>query len=429
MLSVAKQGRLCWNFPAGKGEVFPVHGAGDGGDERLQRARAPDTMLYKAGRPGPAGKRCAMAVRTFLIKPASGMCNMRCRYCFYTDEVQTRSGEPLGLISREITRALICKGFSGLSRGDSVSFLFQGGEPTLAGLGYFQYFTDTVDEINTARVPVQYAIQSNGLMMDGAWTEFLRDHHFLVGLSLDGTKDLHDNNRVDAQGRGTWNRAAQSAARLQSKGVPVNFLCVVTKQLARSPQKVYATLKKLGGRYLQFIPCLDPVGAPRGAMPYSLLPEEYGHFLCTLFDLWYQDLRQGQCISIRYFEDLVQMMLGLPPSTCATNGCCGTYYVVEADGSVYPCDFFALDEWKMGYIQRHSLEELDRSQGAVRFMQRSRERLAPCGTCPWSRLCSGGCKRDWHEKDGIIQNYYCQAFQTFYEYAARRLSLIASSLR
>lgn len=285
MLSVAKQGRSCWNFPVGKGEVFPVHGAGDGGDERLQRARAPDTMLYKAGRPGPAGKRCAMAVRTFLIKPASGMCNMRCRYCFYTDEVQTRSGEPLGLISREITRALICKGFSGLSRGDSVSFLFQGGEPTLAGLGYFQYFTDTVDEINTARVPVQYAIQSNGLMMDGAWTEFLRDHHFLVGLSLDGTKDLHDNNRVDAQGRGTWNRAAQSAARLQSKGVPVNFLCVVTKQLARSPQKVYATLKKLGGRYLQFIPCLDPVGAPRGAMPYSLLPEEYGHFLCTLFDL------------------------------------------------------------------------------------------------------------------------------------------------
>ena len=163
-----------------------------------------------------------------------------------------------------------------------------------------------------------YAFQTNGLALDEAWADFLARNRFLVGVSVDGDKALHDEFRGDAGGKGTWNRVQKNLAMLQRAGVACNLLCVVTLRCARSAVRVYHALQKTGVEYLQFIPCLDPLDGPRGGQPWSLTPEEYGNFLCALSRSGYRDWAAGRYTSVRLFEDYVELAMGLPPSTCAT---------------------------------------------------------------------------------------------------------------
>lgn len=211
-----------------------------------------------------------------LIKPASSLCGLRCRYCFYADEASNRASPSLGPMRAQTAQLLIRRAYEAADTGGHVSFAFQGGEPTVAGLDFFRAFVRYAREQKPKRVSVHFSIQTNGVLLDEAWAAFLRDEDFLVGLSLDGCRALHDAHRVDADGKGTWARAVQAAALLKRYGVRTNALCVVTSLCARRPQKAYQSLKALGFDYLQFIACLDPIGRPRGAMPWSLTPEAYG---------------------------------------------------------------------------------------------------------------------------------------------------------
>ena len=274
---------------------------------------------------------------SLLVKPASSLCNMRCRYCFYADEAASRSQSSLGLMTRDTAAEMIRQALAAAGPSGQLTVAFQGGEPTVAGLAFFEHFVEDMTRYNTARIPVAYAFQTNGLALDEAWAAFLARNRFLVGVSVDGDKALHDEFRVDAGGKGTWNRVQKNLAMLQRAGVACNLLCVVTRRCARSAVRVYHALQKTGVEYLQFIPCLDPLDGPRGGQPWSLTPEEYGNFLCALFEEWYRDWAGGRYTSVRLFEDYVELAMGLPPSTCATSGRCGAYFVVEGDGSVYPC--------------------------------------------------------------------------------------------
>lgn len=159
-------------------------------------------------------------------------------------------------------------------------------------------------------------------------------------------------------------------------------------------------------------------------MPYSLTPEDYGRFLCRLFDLWYQDWEDGKYHSVRLFDDYVHLLLGDAPSTCATCGRCGGYFVVEGDGSVYPCDFFVLDRWRLGRLGESSLEELAQGETAQAFFQWRQEKPAECVRCRWRVLCNGGCKNDW-TNEPEPHNYFCSAFQRFFAYSEERLLTIA----
>lgn len=363
---------------------------------------------------------------SLLIKPASSLCNMRCRYCFYEDEAAHRDRASMGVMSADTAETLVRQALDAARGG--VSFAFQGGEPTLAGLPFFEAFVAAVARHNRAGLPVSYAIQTNALALDARWAAFFARHRFLVGVSLDGDKALHDALRPDAAGKGTWTRVQKNLALLRQAGVACNLLCVVTRRCAKSAVRVYHALQKTGVGYLQFIPCLDPLGEPRGQRPWSLTPGDYGNFLCALFDEWYRDWAAGRYTSVRLFDDYVHLAMGLPAATCATSGRCGAYFVVEADGSVYPCDFYALDRWKLGDLHRTPLAELGAGETARRFLQESLRRPAPCGDCPWQRLCGGGCRRDWlTDAAGQTQNYYCPAFRQFFAHAAPRLREIAAA--
>ena len=369
-----------------------------------------------------------MAYANILIKPASSLCNMRCRYCFYADESEHRMQKSMGIMTRDTARQTIDAMFALAGSRGEVGFSFQGGEPTMAGLDFFRDFTARVRERNTFGLPVRYGIQSNGLNLDEEWAALLRENHFLVGISVDGDRALHDRFRPDASGNGTWERVTGKVRMLLENKVETNLLCVVNGQTAQSPKKVYRALKALGTGYLQFIPCLDPLEVPRGSVPWSLTPEAYGRFLCGVFDDWYRDWERGQYVSVRQFDDWVHLAMGLPAGTCASSGQCGGYLVAEADGSLYPCDFYALDEWKLGTVADDA-KELMNGETMRRFRQRSVRKPRQCASCRFFRLCRGGCPRDWTEAEGERENYFCPAFQMFFEYAAPRILRIAAMER
>ena len=168
---------------------------------------------------------------------------------------------------------------------------------------------------------------------------------------------------------------------------------------------------------------------PIGRQPFSLTPSVYGKFLCRLFDLWYQDWERGQYHSIRLFDDYIHILLGDNASTCATCGNCGSYFVVEGDGSIYPCDFFVLDQWHMGTLGESTLPEMAAGERTAAFLQWGREKPAECGSCRWGGICNGGCKNDWLQTADGSHNYYCEAFKTLLDYAMPRMRRIAQAER
>lgn len=362
-----------------------------------------------------------------LIKPASSLCNLRCKYCFYEDEAQNRMQHSMGIMKEELADTLIRQVFEAVDPDGAVSFAFQGGEPTVAGLPYFRHFTEIVRQTRPPKVRVSFAIQTNGTLLNEEWAKFLKEEGFLVGLSLDGFRESHEAHRVDPEGKGTWKRVLAAKALLERYQVDYNALCVVTGLCAQHPEKAYGSLKNLGFRYMQFIACLDPIGHERGQEPWSLSPEAYGKFLCRLFDLWYQDWSAGNYYSIRLFEDYIHILLGDGASTCATCGKCGSYLVVEGDGSAYPCDFFVLDDWRIGCITETPVSQMITSERAAAFLEWGRVKPEECGDCPYQHICNGGCKNDWFTDETGPHNYFCESFRRLLAYALPRLKHIAQA--
>lgn len=362
---------------------------------------------------------------TFLIKPASSLCDLRCRYCFYDDISDLRNVKSMGIMTQATAEMLIQRAVESVMPGGLIHFMFQGGEPTLAGLDFFRRFLKLEEKYVTHGIQVIHAIQTNGMRVDEEWAAFFKKHDFLVGISIDGNKHIHDSLRLDAAGIGTWDRVTAALKILEEVGVETNLLCVVTASVAKNPQKVYGSLKSLGSHPLQFIPCLDPMEAPRGQENYSLTPQKYGKFLCGLFDCWYRDWKQGNYVSIRAFDDYLRILAGMPPSGCANAGTCGSYLVVEGDGSMYPCDFFVLDEWKIGNLSDMTVKEALTSEVSRIFLEESRQRPAACVKCAYRPICRGGCRRDWTRER---KNYYCESFRQFFAYALPRLVEMAGAL-
>lgn len=359
-----------------------------------------------------------------LIKPASSSCQMRCEYCFYYDVASLRETPNYGMMSLETLEVIVRKAFE-YAEG-TVSFGFQGGEPTMAGLDFFRQAVALQKKYNRGNIQVGNAIQTNGLNIDDEWAEFFHENHFLVGLSLDGTKPIHDKYRRDAQGEGTFDRVLEAARRMERHRVEFNILSTVNLDVAKNIDKIYYYFKKQGFQYLQFIPCLDELKSGE-RREYSLTPEAYGAFLKELFRLWYVDLNTNHPVSIRWFDNLVMMLGGYPPESCGMAGVCGVYYMIEADGSVYPCDFYVTDEWRIGSILTDGFEEMSATETARRFHEISCQTADRCKTCPYFGICRGGCRRNREPVDlGTDSlNTLCPAFEEFFAYALDDLRKVA----
>ncbi len=363
-----------------------------------------------------------MPALSLLIKPASGNCNMRCRYCFYADELDNREIRSYGKMSVDTMHTIVDKA---MEYGDyECTIAFQGGEPTLAGLDFYRDLVAYVTaHENPKKLKIHYALQTNGYLINEEWAAFLGENHFLVGVSLDGLKEIHDRYRLDAAGKGTYQRVISAIRLLEKHQVEYNILTVVTAATARNGQKIYNYFKKNHFGYQQYIECLDPIGEEPGQHEYSLTPEKYGEFLKSMFDAWYLDMRSGTYVYNRYFENLMMIMAGQQPESCNMRGVCGKQWVFEADGSVYPCDFYALDQWRLGNIQENSFEEMDEKRDGLGFIQWSMRQQEDCQKCRWFGLCRNGCRRNRElvTAEHTNRNYFCKSYQMFFEYAYPRL--------
>ncbi len=348
-----------------------------------------------------------------MVKPASSACEMRCAYCFYRDEAAHRQVPNRGVMSPEVLERTVAAAMSAAE--GSCTFLFQGGEPTLAGLDFYREFLKIENKYARPDLQVYHSLQTNGLTIDETWVKFLAENRFLTGLSLDGPARLHDLHRRDAEGRGTFRRAMRAAGLLQRAGVELNILCVVTGQVARQPEQVYRFFTGRGFRRLQFIPCLEPLDSLSGGREYSLPPQDYGEFLVRVFDLWFRDLLEGRCVSVRHLDNWIGILLGLPPEACNMVGRCSVGFTVESDGAVYPCDFYALDEWRLGNVMTGSLEDMAQSQTARQFVEASCPGPEECHACRYYPLCRNGCRRERiYTRDGPGKTALCAAYRYFF---------------
>lgn len=364
-------------------------------------------------------KEPTMPIVNLLIKPASGACNMRCQYCFYADEMAHRTKSPLSVMDQATMHLLIDR-VADFAEG-SCTFAFQGGEPTLAGLSYFQEFVRyAAEKPELQKLDVHYALQTNGYLLDKEWAEFFHQNHFLIGVSLDGPKDIHDRYRKDSKGDGTYDRILSSIELLKQYEVDFNILTVVTKDSARKAKRLYEFYKQNQLSYQQYIECLNPIG-DTALHDYTLTPDRYERFLKDMFDCWYQDLEQGTYVYNRYFENLLRMLDRQQPESCNMYGICSRQWVIEADGSVYPCDFYCLDEWKMGTVQEHTFPELEQRRETLGFVEASKPVPERCRTCRWYPLCRNGCRRHREAQEESRLNYFCSAYQGFFSYAYPKL--------
>lgn len=361
-----------------------------------------------------------------LVKPSSHLCNIDCKYCFYKDEAKLRSGDNALLMHAETLELLVKRAFE--FADGTVTFVFQGGEPTLMGLEFYQRFVEYVGRYNTRGAKTEFNLQTNGVLLDETWCAFLRKHSFLVGLSFDGSPAVHDAFRVDRAGQNTSAQAVRAIQLMQRAGVEHNILMVLTREAAGRMGECYRYLKKLGVEYLQIIPVLDPYGEKGGRQSYSLSPEELERALIQLFDLWYADFLCRKEIRITYFENIIYKMMGNAHNSCAMNGICALEMVVESDGSVYPCDFYVTDSWKLGELKDKSFLEMLQSQTAADFLRQGMAAATHCRDCRWRGLCQASCRRYRQGESGRHENRYCSAYQGFFEYAGPKMAAVAAAL-
>lgn len=358
-------------------------------------------------------------VRSLLVKPASSACNFQCDYCFYRDEAAHRASAVRPPMQEAVARKLVAKA---LAASDRLAVTFQGGEPALAGTAWYERFFRIVEEENRSGIPVSFGFQTNGSLIDDAWARMLRDHRVLVGVSLDGFPRLHNLHRTTVGGGRTSGDVLRGIACLEREQVPCNILAVVTNETAANVSRLWSFFTEHGFGYLQFIPCIDPIGDRQDVF---LSPAAYGTFLIELFGCWVRSLRGPRPVSVRLFDNFLGLLLGRPAEECDLGGVCSVQYVVESDGSVYPCDFYCLDAFRLGDVVRDSFETLDARRRSLRFIESSPATAGRCRTCPYLPLCKGGCRR-YRGIDGVFR--FCASYRMFFDACLGTLQEIARGL-
>ena len=343
---------------------------------------------------------------SLFIKPASSLCNMKCRYCFYSNVSDNRAIKSYGIMREDVMNVIIDKAITELDEGGILNIAFQGGEPLVAGFEYYKSFCDYFRNKNTKKISVHYSVQTNGTLITEQFGKLFSDERFLVGVSLDGNKTYNDKYRKDSSGKGTYDSVISGIEILNKYGVDFNVLGVITSSISGHAEELFDFLKSKKIYYFQPIPCLPDLESKGDYSNSFLSPRQYGLFLNNLYKKWENELKKGFYLSIRIFDNYLQMSLGYYPEQCGIFGKCVNQLVIEADGSVYPCDFYVLDDFKCGQIQYDSYEEIMNSQKSTRFINlRNPDISNKCRDCEVFEYCRGGCKRyfDFYRFD----NDYC----------------------
>lgn len=359
-----------------------------------------------------------------MAKPIGPVCNLSCRYCFYLETAALYPGGEQYRMSDEVLEAYIRQTIAA-GPGPRIDFAWQGGEPALLGLDFFRKAVALQAELLPPGWSATNAIQTNGTLLDDDWCRFLKEHGFLVGISLDGPAALHDAYRVDGGGRPTHDRVLSGLRLLQAHRVDFNILCVVHGRNVVAPLEVYRYFKEIGAAWIQFIPLVEP------AALRSVPAEAYGRFLIAIIDEWIRhDVGR---VFVQMFEECVRVWLGLPAHLCLFRETCGQALILEHDGAVYSCDHFVTPAHRLGEIRQTPLVDIAAGPAQRAFGLAKRDALPrQCLTCDVRFICHGGCPKDRiltsaGGEPGL--NYLCAGYGAFFRHADPYLKRIADRLR
>jgi uncharacterized protein len=372
-----------------------------------------------------------------IAKPIGPVCNLRCAYCFYVEKEALYPPGERWKMSDETLEAFIRQYLEAQPEAvQEIDFAFQGGEPTLLGLDFFRRVVQLQKKHARGGKRIHNSLQTNGTLLDDRWCEFLREHDFLVGLSIDGPVNLHDEYRRDRQGRGTFDQVAQAMRRLFRHGVEFNVLCCVNRTNGEHPVRVYRFFRDSGVEFLQFIPIVEPSGKSE-ADPEALVsrrsvrPAQFGRFLIGVFDEWVRN-DVGR-VFVRDFDQALACWSGAGASLCIYSDQCGRATVIEHNGDLYSCDHFVDPEHKLGNIHQQPIRELANS---VRQEQFGRDKSATlprcCRECRFLFACHGACPKDRFLRSPQGEpglNYLCEGYKMFFAHVDGPMRFMAEELR
>ncbi|MBJ7223940.1 MULTISPECIES: anaerobic sulfatase maturase [unclassified Brenneria] len=381
-----------------------------------------------------------------MAKPSGSVCNIDCSYCFYLEKEHLYpERKSRWKMDGETLENYIRKNISG-QQADVVDFLWQGGEPTLLGIDFFREALRLQNQYRGGK-RINNFFQTNGINIDDDWARFLKENQFLVGLSIDGDRISNDAHRLTRSGKSTFDAVMQGLEALKRHRVEFNTLTVVNAENVKRPLDVYHFLKRIGSRYMQFIPLVERRAAQPDAnglmliqpdfsgqcsvTEWSVPAKAYGRFLNTIFDYWVQhDLGN---VFVMNFEHTLTKMTG-QLSACVINETCGGNLIVESNGDVYSCDHFVYPEHKLGNINQDDLVSLVNSPRNIAFGQHKLKNISKdCLNCAVRPVCHGGCPKHRFEisSDGRPnKNYFCDGFKTHLLHVLPRMqSLLTQMVR
>ncbi len=373
-----------------------------------------------------------------LAKPTGAICNLDCEYCFFLAKEQLYPGSKFRM-SDDLLETYIQQLLAS-HQTPEVTIAWQGGEPTLMGLEFFQRSLELVEKHKKPGQQVTHTLQTNGTQLDDAWGQFFKQHQFLIGLSVDGPQHLHDTYRVDKRGRGSFEQVMQGWQILKTHQVDFNILCTVNAANGDRPLEVYRFFRdQLGAEFIQFIPIIERVNADGSTLiqagnqvtERSVKPDQFGQFLIGIFDEWIQ--RDVGKIFIQHFDAALANWVDVPPSVCIFSKTCGHALALEHNGDLYSCDHFVEPDYKLGNIQETPMIDLIASPQQQQFGQAKLDTLPQyCRQCEVRFACNGGCP-----KNRFIQtpdgepglNYLCAGYKAFFTHIDRPMQMMANLLR
>jgi len=387
-----------------------------------------------------------------MVKPIGALCNLDCTYCYYLHKEGLLHHPRAPRMSDAMLEQHI-RQYIEAQTGDEVVFSWQGGEPTLLGLDFFRRAVELEARYKKPNQRIENDLQTNGTLLDAEWATFLRQHNFLVGLSCDGPRELHDRYRVTKGGQPTHEKVVAAAKLLKRHGVPFNLLCVVNRESAKRPLDVYRFLsRELGAQRVQLIACVEPKvfrdvapqhwdtagmpvvgsaqarpGAPDSVVTdWSVDPLDWGTFLSKVWDDWYS--RDYGRVHVDIFETAVAQSLGMPAQRCVTAEFCGKGMAIEHTGDAYSCDHYVYPEYRVGNIGETHWGDMAYSERQKKFGFAKRDTLPQyCRQCPHLKLCWGECPKNRlvRAPDGEVGlNYLCPGLKRFYAHIQRDMPTI-----
>jgi len=370
-----------------------------------------------------------------LAKPTGAICNLNCSYCFFLSKQRLYPNSGFRMTDEVLESFL--RQYLAAQRVPHATIAWQGGEPTLMGLDFYRRSIACEQLYARSGTTIERTLQTNGTLLDEEWCSFLRDNKYLVGLSLDGPRELHDAYRVDKAGHPTFDRVMHAARLLKEHNVEFNILCAVNAANATHPAEVYQFFRDdVGAQFIQFIPIVERdkktgVQEENTVTDRSVTAAQWGRFLITIFDEWVT--RDVGRVFVQHFDAALAAWAGAPPSVCIFSPTCGTALALEHNGDLYSCDHFVEPSHRLGNILDTPLIELISSDAQRQFSLNKRDTLPKyCQECPVRFACHGECPKNRFLETPAGEpelNYLCAGYREFFAHIDQPMRQMSALLR